>query len=171
MVPEAYQGRSSLLSQKPVRANYKVASGDSISVHVPEPEILDVKPENIPLDILYEDDDVLLINKPKDMVVHPAPGHPDHTVVNAVMYHCRDQLSGINGVLRPGIVHRIDKDTTGVIVICKNDRAHLSLGRPALRNIPSQDGTRPSFITALQKMRGLSMPLSAALPLTGKKWL
>ena len=116
-----------LVSQKPVRANYKVASGDSISVHVPQPEILDVKPENIPLDILYEDDDVLLINKPKDMVVHPAPGHPDHTIVNAVMYHCRDQLSGINGVLRPGIVHRIDKDTTGVIVICKNDRAHLSL--------------------------------------------
>ncbi len=118
-----------LADEKPVKANYKVAPGQKILVRVPAPKTLDVLPENIPLDILYEDDDVLLINKPKDMVVHPAPGHPDHTVVNAVMYHCKNQLSGINGVMRPGIVHRIDKDTTGVIVICKNDRAHLSLAR------------------------------------------
>ena len=113
--------------EKPVKANCKVVPGQRLLIIVPEPEILDVEPEDIPLDILYEDEDVLLINKPKNMVVHPAPGHPNHTIVNGVMYHCRDQLSAINGVLRPGIVHRIDKDTTGVIVICKNDRAHLSL--------------------------------------------
>ena len=113
--------------EKPVKANCKVVPGQRLRIIVPEPEILDVEPEDIPLDILYEDEDVLLINKPKNMVVHPAPGHPNHTIVNGVMYHCRDQLSAINGVLRPGIVHRIDKDTTGVIVICKNDRAHLSL--------------------------------------------
>ncbi len=113
--------------EKPVKANCKVVPGQQLRIIVPEPEILDVEPEDIPLDILYEDEDVLLINKPKNMVVHPAPGHPNHTIVNGVMYHCRDQLSAINGVLRPGIVHRIDKDTTGVIVICKNDRAHLSL--------------------------------------------
>ena len=94
---------------------------------VPEPVSLDIRPENIPLDIIYEDQDVILINKPKDMVVHPSAGHESHTLVNALLYHCKDQLSTINGVLRPGIVHRIDKDTTGVIVICKNDMAHQSL--------------------------------------------
>lgn len=110
-----------------VKSNYKVTVEDQIQVEMPEPELLDVKPEPIPLDILYEDSDVLVINKPKEMVVHPSAGHPDHTVVNAVLYHCKDQLSGINGVLRPGIVHRIDMDTTGAIVICKNDEAHRKL--------------------------------------------
>ncbi len=108
----------------PVKSSDKVNGGDRVEVRLPEPVVLDVKPENIPLDILYEDDDVIVINKPKNMVVHPSAGHESHTVVNAVLYHCRDQLSTINGVLRPGIVHRIDKDTTGVIVVCKNDRAH-----------------------------------------------
>ncbi len=112
---------------KPVKSNYKVMAGDQITVELPEPEILDVKSENIPLSILYEDSDILVIDKPKGMVVHPSAGHPDHTVVNAVLYHCRDQLSGINGVLRPGIVHRIDMDTTGAIVICKNDESHQKL--------------------------------------------
>ena len=115
--------------QKPVKANFRVTAGQQVLVVLPEPELLDVLPENIPLDILYEDSDVLLVNKPKDMVVHPSAGHESHTLVNAVMYHCKDQLSAINGVLRPGIVHRIDKDTTGVLVICKNDRAHLSLAQ------------------------------------------
>ena len=112
---------------KPVKANYRIRIGDVVVIDIPDPVILDVKPENIPLDIIYEDQDVLLINKPKDMVVHPAPGHFSGTLVNAVMYHCGDQLSTINGVLRPGIVHRIDKDTTGVLVICKNDRAHKAI--------------------------------------------
>ena len=94
---------------------------------LPKPEELNVEPENIPLDILYEDDDLLVVNKPKGMVVHPAAGHSSGTLVNAVLYHCRGNLSGINGVLRPGIVHRIDMDTTGALVICKSDFAHQSL--------------------------------------------
>lgn len=115
------------VNQKPVKANYKLNAGDEIAVSVPEPEIPDILPEDIPLDIIYEDDDILIVNKPKGMVVHPAPGHYRGTLVNAIMYHCRDNLSGINGVTRPGIVHRIDMDTTGSLLICKNDRAHQSL--------------------------------------------
>ena len=110
-----------------VKANYKLSAGQEIRVLVPEPEVPDIRPENIPLDILYEDDDILVVNKPKGMVVHPAPGHYEHTLVNAIMYHCGDQLSGINGVMRPGIVHRIDMDTTGSLLICKNDQAHRIL--------------------------------------------
>lgn len=100
---------------------------DEIKVAVPEPEQLEILPENLNLDILYEDEDILIVNKPKDMVVHPAPGHMSHTLVNGLLYHCNGNLSGINGVLRPGIVHRIDKDTTGALVVCKNDLAHRSL--------------------------------------------
>lgn len=114
-----------LINDAPVKNNYKLRSGDVITIEPIEEEVLDVHPENIPLDILYEDDDILIVNKPKGMVVHPAPGHPDHTLVNAVMYHCGDSLSAINGVIRPGIVHRIDRDTTGSLIICKNDKAHL----------------------------------------------
>ena len=116
-----------LVNGKAVKANYKLSQGDSIEVSVPESEPLDIVPEDIPLDILYEDDDILVVNKPKGMVVHPAPGHYSHTLVNAVMYHCGKDLSGINGVIRPGIVHRIDMDTTGSLLICKNDRAHQIL--------------------------------------------
>lgn len=112
---------------KTLKANYRPQFGEEIQLLVPEPEILAIEPENIPLDIVYEDADVILVNKPKDMVVHPAPGHYSGTLVNALMYHCQENLSGINGVLRPGIVHRIDKDTTGLIIACKNDRAHNSL--------------------------------------------
>lgn len=110
-----------------IKSNYKVNTGDSIRVSLPDPEIPDITPEDIPLDILYEDEDILIVNKPKGMVVHPAPGHYSGTLVNAVMYHCKDNLSGINGVSRPGIVHRIDMDTTGSLIICKNDLAHQSL--------------------------------------------
>lgn len=110
-----------------VKANYKLSPDEMICVSLPEPEAPDILPENIPLDILYEDDDILVVNKPKGMVVHPAPGHYEHTLVNAVLYHCGDCLSGINGVMRPGIVHRIDMDTTGSLLICKNDRAHRIL--------------------------------------------
>lgn len=112
---------------KTVKANYKLREGENISVIIPEPEELHIVPENIPLDILYEDDDLIVVNKPKGMVVHPAPGHYNGTLVNALMYHCRDNLSGINGILRPGIVHRIDMDTTGALVVCKNDFAHQAL--------------------------------------------
>lgn len=115
------------VNEKPVKANYKVQLSDTVRLELPEPENLDILPEDIPLDILYEDEDVLIINKPKGMVVHPSVGHYTHTVVNAVMFHCKDHLSGINGVMRPGIVHRIDMDTTGAIVICKNDMSHQSL--------------------------------------------
>lgn len=104
-----------------------VKEGDEIKILVPEPETLQVDAENIPLDIVYEDEDVIVINKPKGMVVHPAAGHYTGTLVNGLLYHCKGTLSGINGILRPGIVHRIDKDTTGIIVACKNDIAHRSL--------------------------------------------
>ena len=115
------------MNGKPVNASTKTAVGAVIALTIPEPEEPEILPENIPLDILYEDSDVILINKPKNMVVHPAAGHYTGTLVNALMYHCRGDLSGINGVLRPGIVHRIDKDTTGVLIVCKNDRAHNAL--------------------------------------------
>ena len=110
-----------------VKPNYKVARKDEIRVSLPKEQEPEIEAENIPLDILYEDTDLLVVNKPKNMVVHPAAGHYEHTLVNALMYHCRNQLSGINGVLRPGIVHRIDKDTTGALVVCKNDMAHQGL--------------------------------------------
>ncbi len=112
---------------KAVKANYKLRSGDVVTLEIPESEPLEILPQNIPLDILYEDDDVIVINKPQGMVVHPAPGHYTDTLVNALLYHCGDSLSGINGVLRPGIVHRIDMDTSGVIMAAKNNNAHRSL--------------------------------------------
>lgn len=107
-----------------VKSNYKLKYNDTICITIPEAEELEVLPVNIPLNIVYEDDDIIVVDKPKGMVVHPAPGHIDDTLVNALMYHCKDSLSSINGVLRPGIVHRIDMDTTGLIVACKNDQAH-----------------------------------------------
>ena len=109
------------------KASYRLTPGEHLQIHIPEPEQISIEPEDIPLDILYEDGDIIVVNKPKRMVVHPAPGHYSGTLVNALMYHCRDSLSGINGVMRPGIVHRIDQDTTGVLVVCKNDTAHQSL--------------------------------------------
>ena len=116
-----------LVDGKTVKASYQVDEGDVISLDIPEAVEPEIEPENMDLDILYEDQDVILVNKPKGMVVHPAAGHYSHTLVNGLMYHCKDQLSGINGVMRPGIVHRIDMDTTGVIIACKNDMAHNSI--------------------------------------------
>ena len=115
------------LGGRPVKKNYKTAPGDVLEVVLPDPEPVDVVPQNIPLDVVYEDGDVIVVNKPVGLVVHPAPGHPDGTLVNALLYHCGDSLSGINGELRPGIVHRIDRDTSGLIIAAKNDRAHLAL--------------------------------------------
>lgn len=110
-----------------VKANYRVKVDDRVKFIIPDSIEPDIPAQDIPLDILYEDEDILIINKPKNMVVHPAPGHYEGTLVNAVMYHCKGELSGINGVMRPGIVHRIDKDTTGSIIVCKNDEAHNAI--------------------------------------------
>ncbi|MCI9479020.1 MAG: RluA family pseudouridine synthase [Lachnospiraceae bacterium] len=112
------------LGGRPLKANYKVNPGDVIELALPPAVETEVEPEDLPLDILYEDSDLIFVNKPKGMVVHPSAGHASGTLVNGLLYHCRGELSGINGVMRPGIVHRIDKDTTGVLVVCKNDRAH-----------------------------------------------
>lgn len=116
-----------LINGKAVKSNYKVAAGDVIELTVPEAVELEVEAEEMDLDILYEDEDILIVNKPKGMVVHPAAGHTSGTLVNGLMAHCKDSLSGINGVMRPGIVHRIDMDTTGVLIVCKNDFAHNSI--------------------------------------------
>ena len=118
-----------IVNGKSVKANYKLRKGDRIEFEIPEAVEPDIVAEDIPLSILYEDADVLVVDKPKGMVVHPAAGHYSRTLVNAVMYHCKGELSGINGVLRPGIVHRIDRDTTGSIIICKNDLAHNEIAR------------------------------------------
>ena len=112
---------------KNVKTGYQLSKGDEVSVNIPEPKELDVEPQKMDLDIVYEDDDVILVNKPKGMVVHPAPGHTTDTLVNGLLYHCKDNLSGINGVARPGIVHRIDRDTTGILIVCKNDMSHNSI--------------------------------------------
>lgn len=113
-----------LVNGEPKKSSYRLEDGDEVTADLPELKSPDIEPENIPLDILYEDDSILMVNKPKGMVVHPSAGHYAGTLVNAVLWHCQGQLSGINGVSRPGIVHRIDKDTTGVLVVCKNDAAH-----------------------------------------------
>lgn len=116
-----------IVNNKIIKSNYKTNLGDTIIINIPELEPLKIEAENIPLDIIYEDKDIVVVNKEKGMVVHPAAGHYNGTLVNALLYHCRDELSGINGVLRPGIVHRIDKDTSGVLVACKNDNAHTKI--------------------------------------------
>ena len=116
-----------LVNKKGVKASYVVSEDDHIELEVPAAVEPEIEAEAMDLDILYEDQDIILINKPKGMVVHPAAGHYSHTLVNGLMYHCKDQLSGINGVMRPGIVHRIDMDTTGVLIVCKNDMAHNSI--------------------------------------------
>ena len=124
---KAVEAGNALINGKPVAKNYRLREGDRLSFSPLAVRPLDVTPENIPLDIAYEDDDLLVVNKPKGMVVHPAPGSYDGTLVNALLHHCPDSLSGINGVLRPGIVHRIDKDTSGLLIVAKNDFAHRAL--------------------------------------------
>ena len=127
-VQKLIEGGEVLVNDKLITdKNYRIAKEDRIEIRYREPAILSAIPEDIPLQIRYEDEDLLVIEKPKGMVVHPAPGNPDGTLVNAVLFHCRDRLSTINGVIRPGIVHRIDKDTSGLLMIAKNDNAHKSL--------------------------------------------
>lgn len=116
-----------LVNGKSQKASYKVQNGDKISINIPEVKEVGLKSQDIPLDIIYEDNDILVVNKPKGMVVHPAVGNLDGTLVNAVMAHCKDNLSGIGGEVRPGIVHRLDKDTSGLIIVAKNDKAHIKL--------------------------------------------
>lgn len=116
-----------LVEGKPVKTNYKVSSGEEIRLLIPEPILPEIVAEDILLDIIYEDDDYLIVNKPKGMVVHPGAGHFNGTLVNGLLYHCKDNLSEINGVLRPGIVHRIDKDTTGTLIVCKNNKSHSNI--------------------------------------------
>lgn len=123
-IQKLIEGGNVTANDRSVKSSYRVSASDRIRVCAPDAVIPDIVPEDIPLDILYEDNDVLVVNKPKGMVVHPAPGHYEHTLVNALMYRCQDRLSGINGIMRPGIVHRIDKDTSGSVIVCKNDRAH-----------------------------------------------
>ncbi len=142
------------IGEKPLQKKYKITGTEEIEISVPEPEEMSAEPENIPLDIVYEDDDVLVVNKPQGMCVHPAPGNERGTLVNALMYHCNGGLSAINGVIRPGIVHRIDKDTSGLLIVAKNNEAHLMLSdqlkeRKAMRkyvalvngNIKEESGT------------------------------
>ena len=148
-----------LVNGRVIKANYKTQSGDYIEFHIPDPEVLDILPENIPLDILYEDDYVLVVNKPKDMVVHPSAGHTSGTLVNAVMAHCGEHLSGINGVLRPGIVHRIDKDTTGALLICKDDVVHRDLAEQL-----KEHSIKRRYRAVVQGN------LSAVILQTAKKW-
>lgn len=126
-IKQLLNGGNITVNGKTEKAKYKVKSGDVIRLEEPETKTLELRPENIPLDIVYEDDDVIVINKPQGMVVHPAPGHDEHTLVNALLYHC--PLSTINGTFRPGIVHRIDKDTSGLLMVAKNDKAHRSLAK------------------------------------------
>lgn len=116
-----------LLNGKNIKPNCKLICNDIVSVTFPKPSVPDIIPENIPIEIVYDDDDIIVINKPKNMVVHPAPGHYTGTLVNSLIYHFVDNLSGINGVMRPGIVHRIDKDTTGLLIVCKNDFSHRNI--------------------------------------------
>ena len=115
------------VNEHTVKANYRVKTEDSIRFILPDSIEPDIPAQDIPLDILFEDQDILIVNKPKNMVVHPAPGHYEGTLVNAIMYHCKGELSGINGVMRPGVVHRIDKDTTGSLIVCKNDSSHKAI--------------------------------------------
>lgn len=129
MISKLIENGNVFVFDKIAQKSYKCKVGDEISVNVPKPRVLETKAENIPLDIVYEDGDLLVVNKPKGMVVHPAPGNYEGTLVNALLYHCGNSLSGINGVIRPGIVHRIDKDTSGLLIVAKNDFSHLHLAQ------------------------------------------
>lgn len=148
-----------LVNGKYVAKNYKLRSGDSVKMSVPEPVSLDAQPENIPLDIVYEDEYLLVVNKPKGMVVHPAPGNYEGTLVNALLYHCGDSLSGINGVIRPGIVHRIDKNTSGLLIVAKTDIAHTGLAE----QIKAHSFTREYEAVAMGRFKELSGTIDAPI--------
>ncbi len=148
-----------LVNEKSISKNYKQKKGDKVQINIPEPVELNAEPENIPLDIVYEDDSLLIVNKPKGMVVHPAPGNYSKTLVNALLYHCGDSLSGINGVIRPGIVHRIDKNTSGLLIVAKTDNAHKMLAE----QIKAHSFTREYECVALGKFKELSGTVNAPI--------
>ncbi|MGN1085558.1 MAG: RluA family pseudouridine synthase [Porcipelethomonas sp.] len=148
-----------LVNGKSVAKNYKLRRGDSVKISIPEPVSLDAQPENIPLDIVYEDEYLLVVNKPKGMVVHPAPGNYEGTLVNALLYHCGDSLSGINGVIRPGIVHRIDKNTSGLLIVAKTDAAHTGLAE----QIKAHSFTREYEAVAMGRFKELSGTVDAPI--------
>ena len=129
MVQKLIEENQILVNRNPVKTSYAIQKGDSITITIPEAKETTLKPQDIPLDIVYEDDDILVVNKAKGMVVHPAAGNPEGTLVNAVMAHCKGNLSGIGGELRPGIVHRLDKDTSGLLIVAKNDKAHIQMSK------------------------------------------
>ena len=158
-VQQLLERGSILCNGEPPKKNTKLRAGDTLLITLPEPEPLDLLPENLPLTIVYEDDELLVVNKPKGMVVHPAPGHPDHTLVNALLYHCAGRLSGINGVIRPGIVHRIDKDTSGLLIVAKTDRAHLGLAE----QIAAHSFTRAYEAVVCGKLKEPSGTVHAAI--------
>lgn len=147
------------VNEKSVAKNYKLHSGDSIKLNIPEPVSLDAQPENIPLDIIFEDEYLLVVNKPKGMVVHPAPGNYTGTLVNALLYHCGESLSGINGVIRPGIVHRIDKNTSGLLIVAKTDAAHAGLAE----QIKAHSFTREYEAVAMGRFKELSDTIDAPI--------
>lgn len=148
-----------LVNGKSVAKNYKLRRGDSVKISIPEPVSLDAQPENIPLNIVYEDEYLLVVNKPKGMVVHPAPGNYEGTLVNALLYHCGDSLSGINGVIRPGIVHRIDKNTSGLLIVAKTDAAHTGLAE----QIKAHSFTREYEAVAMGRFKELSGTVDAPI--------
>ena len=127
MIQRLIENGNVLVDGKEKKISYKVQIGEVIQLNVPEAKEIGIKAQNIPLDVVYEDDDIIVVNKPKGMVVHPANGNPDSTLVNAIMAHCKGRLSGIGGEIRPGIVHRLDKDTSGLLIVAKNDKAHINL--------------------------------------------
>ena len=129
MIQKLIEENQILVNRNPVKTSYTIQKGDSITITIPEAKETTLKPQDIPLDIVYEDDDILVVNKAKGMVVHPAAGNPEGTLVNAVMAHCKGNLSGIGGELRPGIVHRLDKDTSGLLIVAKNDKAHIQMSK------------------------------------------
>lgn len=151
--------KSVLVNGKSVSKNYKLRSGDEVTVEIPEPEPMDAVPEDIPLEIVYEDSDLLVVNKPKGMVVHPAHGNYTGTLVDALLHHCGDSLSGINGVIRPGIVHRIDKNTSGLLIVAKNDAAHLHLAE----QIKAHSFTREYEAVAVGAFKELSGTVDAPI--------
>lgn len=151
------------------KANYKLRERDIIDVEVPEVKEVEILPEDIPLDILYEDADVIVVNKPQGMVVHPAPGHTSGTLVNALMFHCGNELSGINGEKRPGIVHRIDKDTSGVLMVAKTIW-RISLWRHSLQSTALRENIMRWSTTVLRRTRGRWTSLSAEIHRTERKW-
>ena len=151
------------VNDKIQKANYRLKTEDLVTVEIPDAVETQILPEDIPLDILYEDDDLLVVNKPKGMVVHPSAGHYSGTLVNAIMYHCKDSLSGINGEIRPGIVHRIDMDTTGSLIVCKNDESHVFIAEQI-------KDTGESSMALSGMMRERSMLRLEDIRLTARKW-